>query len=453
MTASDDLSAADRIAADRAATERAAAPPVSVFRDHPLRRQLTNELHARPSEALAAPMRVTLLAMLSGDDGAEAERLHLTGLCDMVGAPPPPPGATHYSGNFGSFRLKWERHTEFSTWTVFREGAQGEPFTDPAIRAVPRDWVAELPGERLVGVHVLLLDAEQPETSPGMLKHIFGSEGYVGSRIAGRAATVWTDFRIHGDGYSRMVLNDHTLTPRQAGRLIQRLLEIETYRMTALLALPVARAILPRVAAVEKQLADLTARTNSLQGLEDERDVLDQLTRLMAEVEELSAANAFRFGAARAYFQLTDKRIAELRETRIEGLQTISEFMERRLSPALSTCNAVESRVDALSRRVARVSALLRTRVEIAVEGQNAELLKSMDRRADLQLRLQETVEGLSVVAISYYLVGIIGYAAKGLKGAGLHIDTDLITGLMIPVVLWFVWTGVRRIRKVLLEH
>lgn len=448
MTASD-----DQTTADRSTTDRAAAPLASVFRDHPLRRQLTNEVHARPPEALAAPMRVSLLAMLSGDDGAEAERLHLARLCDMVGAPPPPPGATHYSGFFGSFRLKWERHTEFSTWTVFREGAQGEPFTDPAIRAVPRDWVAELPGERLVGVHVLLSDADQPETSPGMLKHIFGSESYVGSRIAGRAATVWTDFRIHGDGYSRIVLNDHTLTPRQGGRLIQRLLEIETYRMTALLALPVARAILPRVAAVEKQLAELTARTNSLQGLEDERDVLDQLTRLMAEVEELSAANAFRFGAARAYFQLADKRIAELRETRIEGLQTISEFMERRLSPALSTCNAVESRVDALSRRVARVSALLRTRVEIAVEGQNAELLKSMDRRADLQLRLQETVEGLSVVAISYYLVGIIGYAAKGLKGAGLHIDTDLVTGLMIPVVLWFVWTGVRRIRKVLLEH
>lgn len=439
------------------AFDPAAEQPVplqnTVFRDHPLRRQLTNEVHARPPEALAAPMRVTMLAMLSGENGAEAERRHLAQLCDAMGAPPPPPGATHYAGSFGSFRLKWERHTEFSTWTVFRSGAHGEPFTDPAIRAMPRDWVAGLPGERLVGVHVLLLDAEQPEPSAGLLNHIFGSESYVGSRIAGRAATVWTDFRIHGDGYSRIVLVDHTLTPRQGGRLIQRLLEIETYRMTALLALPVAREILPRVAAVEKQLAELTARTNSLNGLEDERDVLDQLTRLMAEVEEVSAANAFRFGASRAYFQLVDKRIAELRETRIEGLQTISEFMERRLSPALATCNAVESRVEALSRRVARVSALLRTRVEIAVEGQNAELLKSMDRRADLQLRLQETVEGLSVVAISYYLVGIIGYAAKGAKGAGLPINADLVSGLMIPVVLWFVWTGVRRIRKVLMEH
>lgn len=443
-------SAADTNAADSVVVDRNPGPLHSVFRDHPLRRQLTNELHARPFEALTAPMRVTALAMLSGEDGAEAERLHLAKLCDMVGAPPPPPGATHYSGSFGSFRVKWERHTEFSTWTFFRAGAQGEPFADPAIRAAPRDWVAELPGERLVGVHVLLLDPDQPEPSTAMLTHIFGSENYVGSRIAGRAATAWTDFHIHGDGYSRIVVNDHTLTPRQSGRVIQRLIEIETYRMTALLALPVAREILPRVAAMEKQLAELTARTNALKGLDDEKDVLDQLTRLMAEVEEISAANAFRFSATRAYFQLTERRVEELRETRIEGFQTIAEFMERRLSPALSTCNAVESRVEALSRRVARASAMLRTRVEIAVEGQNAELLRSMDRRADLQLRLQETVEGLSVVAISYYLMGIVGYAAKGLKGAGLPLNADLVTGLTIPLVLWTVWTGVRRIRSVL---
>lgn len=431
----------------------APGPIHSVFRDHPLRRQLTNELHARPPEALESPMRVTTLAMLSGEDGAEAERDHLCRLCEMAGTPPPPPGATHYAGSFGSFRLKWERHTEFSTWTIFRVGTQGEPFADPAVRAVPRDWVAELPGERLVGAHVLMLDPEQPDPSPAFLAHVFGSESYVASRIAGRGATVWTDFRIHGDGYSRIVVLDHTLTPRQGGRVIQRLLEIETYRMTALLALPVAREILPRVAAMEKQLSELTARTNTLKGLEDERDVLDRLTRLMAEVEEISAANAFRFSAARAYFQLVEKRVAELRETRIEGFQTIAEFMERRLSPALATCNAVESRVEALSRRVARASAMLRTRVEIAVEGQNAELLRSMDRRADLQLRLQETVEGLSVVAISYYLIGVVGYAAKGLKGAGVPIDTDLVTGLTIPLVLWSVWAGVRRIRKVLKDH
>jgi uncharacterized membrane-anchored protein len=72
-----------------------------------------------------------------------------------------------------------------------------------------------------------------------------------------------------------------------------------------------------------------------------------------------------------------------------------------------------------------------------------------MDRRASLQLRLQETVEGLSVVAISYYLVGIVSYVAKALKGAGLPIEPDLAVGLAVPVVLFLVWSGVKRIRQV----
>ena len=143
------------------------------------------------------------------------------------------------------------------------------------------------------------------------------------------------------------------------------------------------------------------------------------------------------------------RRITELREDRIEGMQTIAEFMSRRLAPAVSTCEAVAKRQESLSARVARASNLLRTRVDLALEEQNRDLLKSMDRRASLQLRLQETVEGLSVVAISYYLVGIVSYMAKALKGVGLPIDPDLAVGLAIPVVLFLVWSGVKRIRKV----
>ena len=201
---------------------------------------------------------------------------------------------------------------------------------------------------------------------------------------------------------------------------------------------------------MHRTLSDLTARIATLRGLDDERDLLDRLTLLAAQTEQIAAETAYRFGAARAYYSLVEKRIVELREIRIEGLPTMGEFMDRRLAPAIRTCEAVESRLHALSQRVARASDLLRTRVEIAVEGQNAELLLSMDKRAQLQLRLQETVEGLSVVAISYYLVGIVGYAAKGLKGLGKKVDPDLLVGLMIPIVIAFVWSGVRRIRKVI---
>jgi len=435
-------------------TDQPATPILAVadrpLKDHPLRVALTNEVHARPPEALAAPMRATLLAMLSGEGAAELERRYLERLCEWAGVPKPARGATHYSGSFGSFRLKWERHTEFSTYTIYRPGRFGEPFAEPALDALPKDWLAGLPGELMVGIHVALLDRETEEPDGGLLTGVFGSDSYVGARIAGGAATAWTDYRIHGDGFSRIVVHDRSLGTRQAGRFVQRLLEIETYRVMALMALPMAREVLPRIGTIEADLATLTTRTAALRTLDDERDVLDRLTRLSAQAEQIAAETAYRFGAARAYHGIVDRRIGELREVRIEGLQTISEFMERRLTPAVRTCEAVQARLESLSQRLARASNLLRTRVEIAVEGQNAELLQSMDRRAQLQLRLQETVEGLSVVAISYYLIGIVGYAAKSLKGFGWKVDPDLVVGLMIPVVLFFVWTGVRRIRKAL---
>ncbi|WP_342667948.1 DUF3422 domain-containing protein [Azospirillum halopraeferens] len=420
------------------------------LREHTLRVTLTNEVHARPPEALSAPVRASTLAMLSGETAGELERRYLARLCEWAGAPPPSRGATHHSGDFGSFRLKWERHTEFSTYTVFRPGAVGDPFAEPALDALPDDWLAGLPGELMVGVHIAVLDRDTAEPSPGQLAALFGSDNYVGARISGGAGAAWTDFRIHGDGFSRVLLHDRSLTVRQTGRVVQRLLEIETYRVMALLALPVAREVLPRIGTIETELAALTARTPALKGLEDERDVLDRLTRLSAQTEQIAAETSYRFGAARAYYDIVERRIAELREARIEGTPPIAEFMDRRLAPAIRTCEAVQLRLESLSQRLARASNLLRTRVEIAVEGQNAELLKSMDRRADLQLRLQETVEGLSVVAISYYLIGIVGYAAKALKGAGWKVDPDLLVGLMIPVVLGFVWIGVRRIRKAL---
>ncbi len=446
----------DALAMGRTGNGDAARSLAHPLKNHALRVTLTNEVHTRPPEVLSTPVRATMLAMLSGEGASEADRLHLEKLCDWAGVPRPPAGATHYSGSFGSFRLKWERHTEFSTWTIFRPNAAApagvlvDPFLEPALNAVPKDWLADLPGELMVGVHVAVLDAESPEPSANMLAAMFGSPSYIGTRISGRAATAWTDFRIHGDGFSRILIADHAMTPNQAGRVVQRLLEIETYRVMALLALPVARGVLPRIGPIEADLADLTTRIATLRGLDDERELLDRLTLLAAQTEQIAAETAYRFGAARAYYNLVEKRIVELREIRIEGLPTVGEFMDRRLAPAIRTCEAVESRLQALSQRVARASDLLRTRVEIAVEGQNAELLLSMDKRAQLQLRLQETVEGLSVVAISYYLVGIVGYAAKGLKGLGMKVDPDLLVGLMIPIVIAFVWSGVRRIRKVI---
>jgi len=416
--------------------------------DHPQRLPLHNEVHARPPEALQAPLRLSFLALLSDGTQREREMALVRELAEKHGRPPPPPDATHFSDDLGPFRIKWERHTEFTRYKFIVEGAFDDPFAQPAIRAIPADWLKALPGQVITAAHLGLQAEDARGPDPGAVAaRFFRGNTLVGSGIAGGGAVALTDLRVHDDGFSRFMVYNRSMTRRQAGRMIQRLMEIETYRMLALLALPVARQLGPSLAGWESQLVEITtAMAGAVE--QDEPLLLDRLTRLSAAIESSLSSTHYRFGAANAYYELVDRRIAELREERIQGLQNFEEFTERRLAPAMNTCRWIGARQQSLSERVARASQLLSTRVDITREKQNQALLEQMNRRAKLQLRLQETVEGLSVAAITYYVVGLIGYAAKGLKAVGVGVNPDLVMGLSIPVVALAAALGVRQIRR-----
>ncbi len=416
--------------------------------DHPQRLPLHNEVHARPPEALQAPLRLSFLALISESTEREREIALVRELAERYGRAPPPPDANHYSDNLGPFRIKWERHTEFTRYKFIAEGAFDDPFAQPAIQVLPPDWLAALSGRVITAAHLGLQVAGASPADPGeVAARYFGGNTLIGSGVAGGGAVALTDFRIHDDGFSRYLVENQRMSRRQAGRMIQRLMEIETYRMLALLALPVARQLGPSLADWEGQLVEITtAMAGAVE--QDEPLLLDRLTRLSAAIESSLSSTHYRFGAANAYYELVDRRIAELREERIQGLQTFEEFTERRLAPAMNTCRWIGARQQSLSERVARASQLLSTRVDITREKQNHALLESMNRRAKLQLRLQETVEGLSVAAITYYVVGLIGYAAKGLKAGGMALDPDIVMGLSIPLVALAAALGVRQIRR-----
>jgi uncharacterized membrane-anchored protein len=237
------------------------------------------------------------------------------------------------------------------------------------------------------------------------------------------------------------------MTPGRLGRSVQRLLEIETYRMMALLTLPLAREVGAQLARAEQELAGLTANFG-VAPKEREPVLLDELTRLAGQVEGLIARTQFRLSAATAYHEIVERRIAELREQPIPGLQTVGEFMGRRLTPAMQTCAWITRRLHSLSERIMRASNLLLTRVEFESEKQTKELLAAMGRRQKLQLQLQAAVEGLSVAAISYYIVGLVGYLAKGLKGAGVRIDPDVAVGVAVPIVVAALAFAVSRLHR-----
>ena len=419
--------------------------------DHPDRLSLADEVHARPPEPLETPSRATYVGVLVAPEDRLRELAHLSEICALHAVPGPGDGATHFSAALGALRVKWERHGEFSGYTFFTAGRSPAPYSEPPTSLLPPGWLAAVPGATVVAAHAKLVPAGNDPPDAAMLARHFGGNMAVGAEIGDGAGLAFTDFRIHADGCARFLVLDRSFTPRQAGRMLQRLFEIEAYRMMALLALPIARRQSPRIVAIEKSLAVLTddiAREQAGNHTHDDEALLQQLTRLAAEVESGLTASQFRFGACRAYFELVTRRIAELRETRLDGVQTIEEFMARRFTPAVATCATVSQRLHDLSERVAQASALLSTRVEIARERQNQSLLSSMDRRARLQLRLQQTVEGLSVAAIVYYVAGLAGYGAKALKAAGARIDPDLVVGIVIPVVAVLAMLAVRRARS-----
>ncbi len=421
---------------------------------HPQRALLHNEVHARPPAAIEGPVASTHIVMWADAAGREASRAHIAALLRDHHLAPPDGHTTHLRVDLGAWRIRWELHTEFVAWTftvpIATEGF-GEREPVAATSAVPREWLARLPGQCLCSLHLWALPTRE-FGSGSLVRHVLSEDTLVAATVADGHGEVYTDFAIHPDGSSRMVLLTGGMTPRRLGRLVQRLQEIETYRMAALLGLPVAREAAAVLASAERELAELSDAIRSA-NRDDEPVLLDRLTRLAGQVESQYAATHSRFSASTAYFELVDRRIAEIAESRLAGLQTIREFMDRRLSPARSTCEWAARRQEALSRRVSRISHLLRTRVEIEQQQSSQALLASMNQRQDLQLKLQSTVEGLSVAAITYYIVGLASYLAKGAQTLGWPLSPETSAAIAIPVVGFTVWWSLRRLHHKMFKH
>ena len=418
--------------------------------DHPLRYRLANELHARPFPSMKPPSAAAYVAFKQPEMAASRDRAadlaHLHDLLDRHGAPHPQPGATHYYGQIGKHWLKWEQHTEFVTYTIFSEGVQDRPFDPQAFAIFPEDWLAEAPGQRVTSILIRVEQEADPETIRDNLNAWFVPESLAVSSVLDEAAVIAGDFRIDQAGHMRFgVFVGPGTGERRVGRIVQRLCEIETYKTMSMLGFARVRDMGPQLGKLDTRLIELVEDMSGAQSKAEE--TLKALLAISAELETLSAQSSFRFGATWAYEAIVEERISALREERYEGRQTFGEFMARRYQPAMRTVRSVQERLEAMSSRGTRAANLLRTRVDEERSAQNQALLESMDRRSDLQLRLQRTVEGLSVVAISYYAVSLASYLLYPLEeptGLSRGMLTAVVT---VPVVL-AVWWMIRRLRR-----
>lgn len=419
----------------------------------PQRVMLHNEVHARPSQRIRLPALIIYVVVINEGVTRAQECEHLRRL----------PGQEtllleQLQNNFLRLRLqgytlRWERHTEFTRYSLVQHLPEAAQLgaTDPELLSyltLPPGWLAEIPGRTFAAVKVALVPGDLHRTDELLVqaRKWFGGNPVVASLIGRETHSLAvTDFMLRPSGFERMlVMMQGDASETRAGRVSQRLLEIETYRLMALRGLPMTKRLIPELTDAERQLAGITAQLENKAA--SDQELLDTLTSLAARIERATVEHGYRFAATQAYNKLVMQRIAELREKAIPGTQTIGEFMQRRLTPAIATVEATAQRLSYLSARVSRTSALLRTRVDILAETQNQQLLEKLTRGQELQLRLQSTVEGLSIAAITYYVISLLLYVAKAGKAAGLPIHPELVTGALIPVVLWAVWRTSRRI-------
>jgi uncharacterized membrane-anchored protein len=414
---------------------------------HPQHIELHQEIHARPYPTIEAPAVVSHLAFLHNGNAIEVEYAAINELAGHFQVNGITPGRTGYFEDFGLFLFRWENHREFSTITIIRKLDSDSVIPGDVCDLIPTDWFSTFPGEVISATNLVICS----KTKESQIKNYVGTKPVIVTELIDQQFTLWTALQMDAEGFTRFVLKQNSNGKFQLGRVVLKILEIETYRQMSLLSLPIAKQIASKATVMSNSCASILDRMAHVTIPNEESELLQELTNLAAEVERLRAFSSYRFSATKAYSELVNSRIEELEQTRVSGKEIFGDFLLRRFMPAVRTCEAVQFQLENLSKRFTRVSDLLRTRVEQTIAEQNQKLLESMNRKSQLQLRLQQTVEGLSVAAITYYLIGLLKIVLHGANGGMFNFNENLVLAVSVPFVLLTIFALVRRVKKKLL--
>lgn len=463
--------------------------PAATF--HPLHAQAALATHSRPALPVHAPAMIDHGVLLVGEvDGGRLGPFvdnDRTGFIEAIGKR----GWTVLQQTSSEVlaaapphAIKWERHTEFIALTSFvmpghSANSTGSQDIDFDELLTDLSDLAQHGSEIFVRMRISVAQEDRsskknasatassdkfdPERSVGKQSEARLSSGgrtdpmpddpsLIKVLVNGDAICVATDLRhdAHGVVQYRATLSSQMtdqLPAARIGRFVQRLIEIETYRLLAYLAVPKTQSMGARVSALERKVNRIAERTAAQPEPHEEAAILTELTSLSAELQSIGSASEFRFAASLAYSAIVDERLGELREHRIEAHQRLSDAIKRRLDPAMRSCEALLARQQKIAERIGNITELLRTRVDLTLQDQNGAVLRSIDARADAQLRLQQTVEGLSVAAITYYLLGIIGYLVKGAPVELLGLSQSGAQALLVVPIVLLVYFGLKRAR------
>jgi len=403
-----------------------------------LRQSLSDELHARAFYDFNGAGRfIRFVYLVGNDDSAVLSYVNDYFLSESL--PPMPEEAKFHRIETAGFALRVERHTEFLTISFVEKdlqvatGISPDAFDQSSLLHMPFDWARNAPAPLFHAIWVEVGGKPPAALKPAAMLKMLQSRAVASNNLSDSAAQVHFAFDIDDDGYSRVVLFNKSIEAVRMGRVVQRIVELETYRLLALLGL---------LSGLTNDLAkEIKKPDGQVQGL------LSVLSSQAADVEDIYSRTSYRLSATKAYLGVLTGRLEQMQLTRLSGFQGVRGFLDRRMTPAMDSCNAFSERLASLSQRINRAGALLRTQTELVIQRQNRDLLQSMDERAKHQLRLQQTVERLSIAAVTYYGVGLVGYIAVSLPIDKWGLSLIDIKALAVPVIALAVWAAIRRVK------
>jgi uncharacterized membrane-anchored protein len=425
------------------------------MQEHPLRRTLSDELHARAFHDFDGAGRVIRFVFLVGnDDRAAVSYINEFMVKNRL---PALDGGTNFCRHeMAGYALRIERHTEFLTISFLQSGlkvASGlatNAFDEGLLAHMPFAWARQTPAPLFHAIWVEV-GGKPPRrlSQQTMIEHL-QSRAVASNNFSDLAAQVHFAFDIDNSGFSRVVIFNSAIVASRMGRIVQRVVEIETYRLLALLGLSTVKTFSGRLGAAEDLVSNLTNDLAEQIKLPDGQvqTLLSILSTQAAEVEEIYSQTSYRLSATTAYLKILNARLDGMRLARLSGFQGVRGFLDRRMAPAMQSCSAFSERLSSLSRRISRAGQLLRTQTELIIQRQNRDLLQSMNERAKHQLRLQQTVERLSIAAVTYYGVGLVGYVAATLPIDRWGMSLTYIKAGAVPVIAFLVWLAIRQVRE-----
>ena len=397
---------------------------------------------------MPAPFRCTH-QVIKRTGKATDSREAFTQLCARHSQPGPSEDSRYHLAQLGTALIKWEGHTEADSITCLVPGNGSPLFSESANQFAPNEIGTVFSDELVCGVNVEVLKQAAHELDMEFIRSSLGSNEIYGGHLADGKASLRTSFHLDEDGYCRIVLVDHLLPDTAVSRLLQRVLETESYRLMAVEGLPVARTTMAELNQLETELEPIMDELMQSHETTDHESLFMTLSNMSARMEHLAAESSYRFAASRAYSRIVEQRLSELGEDADSPQLRYSAYLLRTLQPAMRTCEAAERRIEELAQRVTRAITLQSSVVDLIRTRQSHAMMKTMGDHSATQIRLQQAVEGFSTFVISYYAMGLLEIMLEaGIAAQLLQVNPKIVLGIAAPIVFFSVWALTRWTRK-----